>query len=34
MVVFLPFFLYITRLVALVGRLDSEKCIIYLLKQF
>ena len=24
MVVFLPFFLYITRLVALVGRLDSE----------
>ena len=34
MVVFLPFFLYIARLVAMVGRLDSEKCISYLLKQF
>ena len=25
---------YVTRLVAIVGRLNSENCIIYLLKQF
>ena len=32
MVVFLPFFIYFARLVAIIGRSNSKKCIIYLLK--
>ena len=34
MVVFLRFFIYFARLVAIIGRSDSKNCIIYLLKQF
>ena len=33
MVVFLPFFIYFARLVAIRGRSNSKNCIIYLLKQ-
>ena len=34
MVVFLRFFIYFARLVAIIGRSDSKNCIIYVLKQF
>ena len=34
MVVFLPFFIYFARLVAIIDGSDSKNYIIYLLKQF
>ena len=33
-VVFLPFFIYFARLVAIIGRSNSKNCISYLYEQF